>query len=211
MSTRSERSFQNKDKRRRARFPKRYSYMMLLAVVIIVLFFSNNLANLFNHVDEEVVEYLHVDREYTSFNYEEVNPTIENLYDVPAELLLDLQIVHESFQADLMALEPPPYFENYHESLLKSVSHQQAIIDEAISAQGGDVARLNELIEQYNEVNAQLYDGLVEGLEKNKIAFQEKGNGLLEYEVKISNPSKEYKYTKAQEEFFERWDDLLEE
>lgn len=194
----------------RRRLPP-WGMILIIVLIAFIIHSPQKYVHQFNTaVDEDVVDYLHVGREYTLFYMEEVVPAFAQFEEIPAELLIDLQFVHDSFQEDIVSLHPPKHFEAYHESLIEIVVRQASILQEAKKIREGKVAAFNELIERNNEANSRLIEQLKQALTANDIPFSVLENGLIEYEVQLSNPSKEFTYQRAQEEFEERWQRLQE-
>lgn len=185
----------------------------IILIVIIALFMSGLPQKLYYeykaYQHRKINNYLDMKRDYTLFSAEEVFPVLTSSdANIEKSLINELLAKHTEHKMNLKILEPPRNFRKYDELLNEYINTQELVLEELFNVREGNVETYNLIIHRSNVQLLELTNELKLALTKSDIPFEEKENGLIEYEIILSDFSDKEKHQEKRQLFRERWDKI---
>lgn len=182
---------------------------VLFAIILLLVALSGIPQKLYNeyvaYKHKKIKEYLDARKEYIFFDIEEIDPVLESVDKISDKEIYDLQIRFLEHKHAIKQLKPPKSLELYHDLLMENVFTTEKVLAEATQVKKGNVHVYNELITMNNHLKEKLMNELRDFFNQSNISYTESTNGLIEYEILLSDFSDKMKLQKEKEEFFERW------
>lgn len=155
---------------------------------------------------KKIKDYLDVRKEYILFDIEEISPLLASVEITPDKEIYDLQVRFIEHKHAIKQLTPPKSLQTFHNLLIENVDVTEKVLAEAIQVKKGNVQSYNELVANNNLLKDKLKSELRDVFSKNNINYVETDDGLIEYEILLSDFSNKPKIQKEREVFLERWD-----